>query len=132
MSREVWQQTFTVGESGGGFAVDFPNDWDSGADLFYLDKIWIDGVSTSVEVSLGAISGDDITNAGIAYKVVSYGGEQSFPNPWVMAKEYSFIYFSSPCVVRVSFFGNRRSGSSNPDIALVSFNKAIYEMAPTP
>jgi hypothetical protein len=132
MAREVWQQVVTGGEGVFHTEIEFPNDWDASSDLFYLESIWIDGVSGSITVVLASAPISDIANNSVAYSFDYYGGMQDLPNPWVMALGYSYIGVDAADDVRVSFFGNRKTSKANEDLALVAFGKAVYELAPTP
>lgn len=131
MPAEVWRQKILSGESQS-VPVRFPDDWNAAEDLFYLEAIWIDGNGGSAFVVLSEEQNPDILDDSVGYWFDYYGGKQDFPNALVLAKGYAFIGVSGygdGCVV--SFFGNRKTSKANPDLALVTFGKAIFDVAPT-
>ena len=135
MPAEVWQMLKSESESITGKEVKFPNNWESDADLFYLKSIWVDGlpeVDYPIEITLTVDGTVGVVSNAVAYSFLYFGGLQELPNPWVMAEDYAFIDIrGTTAVLRISLFGERRTGKNNPDLALVAFGKAIYDTAPT-
>lgn len=135
MAKEVWVLEKPAAEGGSPIAIKFPNDWNESEDLFYLSGIWVDGLNstdTPLEVVLSTNGSTDVEDSAVGYDFLYYGGFQELPNPLVLAKDYAFLAaIGSTGFLRFTLFGDRKSSKTNPNLALVTFNTAVYEIAPS-